>query len=110
MPFAQTSEAFLIQDGYEVANESWRTISGKAAASQGTGVRDDLRIYIKYASSRSFQAWGFGDPYDDFGLMQVYRVMYVSEYSQEDADRIRDEFKEDEKRIAHLAGIGRRFN
>ena len=107
--FNKQATDWLEQSGYESTEQTWRELTGKAASSDGTGVREDLQLYVKRLSGRSFQVWGFGQPVKNFGLTQVYRAMYVSEWSQEKADQFRDEFEGDTKRLQNLSNIGRTY-
>lgn len=113
---AASREAFNVQfadwmrtSGYEASEKGWREITGKAAASDGTGVREDLQVYVKRLSRSSYQAWGVGQPTGDFKLLQVYRAMRVSEWSKEKADAFRDTFENEAQRVSNLTNIGRTF-
>jgi hypothetical protein len=107
--FHEQSIDWLRQSGYEATGETWRQATGKAASSDGTGVREDLQVFVKRLSGRSLQIWGFGQPTDQFKLTQVYRAMIVSEWTQKKADEYRDIFERDAARLKNLASIGRSF-
>ena len=105
--FENQSVDWLQKSGYELTDQSWRKATGKAAASQGTGVREDLQVFVKRLSSRSYQVWGIGSPPSGFKFVQVYRAMVVSEWTQEKADDYRDQFDKDADRLKNLMNLGR---
>ena len=107
--FNLQSVDWMQKSGYELTDKTWREVTGSSASSNGTGVRDDLQIFVKKLSGRSYQAWGLAQPTEQFTLLQVYRAMVVSEYSQKKADTYRDIFEKDAARIRNLANIGRTF-
>ncbi|MGK0184949.1 MAG: hypothetical protein ACI9R3_000723 [Verrucomicrobiales bacterium] len=107
--FELQSVNWLQQNGYVIADGDWQATTGKAAFSQGTGVRKDLQVYIKKLSGQSYQAWGIGPLTENFKLVQVYRAMVVSEWTQEKADRFRDDFKKDAARLKNLTNLGIQF-
>jgi hypothetical protein len=107
LAFERESVDWLQTSGYELANKGWREVTGKAAASQGTGVREDLQVYVKRVSSRSYQVWGIGPATSGFKFVQVYRAMVVSEWTQEKADMYRDLFDKDAARLKNLMNLGR---
>lgn len=109
LAFEQQAVSWLQENGYEYVEEGWRAATGKAAASQGTGVREDLKVFVKYLSRRSYQAWGLGQPTENFKLNQVYRAMVVSEWTQESADETRDQFEKEAASIRNLTNLGKRF-
>jgi len=107
--FDNAVSVWFQKSGYEKSELNWRQITGKPAYSEGLGVREDLVIYVRKTSRRSYQAWGIGNPTTNFRLVQVYRGMYVSEWSKEKAEETKAIFDKEAQAMANLCGILRPF-
>ena len=109
LAFEQQSLDWFQKSGYVMEDKSWREVTGKAASSQGTGVREDLQVYVKHLSRRSYQVWGVGAATESYKPIQIYRAMVVSEWTQEKADEYRDFFDKEAARLGNLTNLGRVF-
>ena len=96
---------WLEKSGYEKSETGWRELTGKPPYSSALGLREDLRIYVKRSSRRSFQAFAIGDPVDAYKHVQIYRAMQVNEYTKKEADRQREAFEDDTRRMRSLFSL-----